>query len=297
MLTIYTAPKPFSDLADIQQRNAIRSWLQLTPKCQIILCGDDPSVIAAASELGVESMPSIRSNQFGTPLLDSVFSGAYQVAKFPLLCYINSDIILFDSFIEAINRIELKKFLAIGQRTNLDITELINFEDPLWSSNLQKAVANAGNLYSSFSIDYFVFTRNTNLHQLPPFVVGRPRWDNWFICNARKLKIRVVDITPVCQVIHQNHNYAHIPQWQGTSWNGPEADYNNELYRKLLANRKHFCNTQDSTFILKRTGLVPAFGRGYLFQRLQTSAILYPILRPLARIVKSLYLRIHKEYP
>ncbi|HHU08318.1 MAG TPA: hypothetical protein GXZ59_08260 [Clostridiaceae bacterium] len=290
MLTFFTIPKSFKDLADVQQRNAIQSWLRLTPECQIILCGDDPSVIEAASELGVESMPAIRSNEFGTPFLDSVFSQAYEQAKYSVLCYVNSDIILMESFTEAIARIKLNKFLAVGQRTDLDLTEPIDFEEPSWHSKVMELSAAKGELHSSFGIDYFVFSKNSNLHKLPPFLVGRPRWDNWFIYNARKLKTPIVDLTPVCQVIHQNHNYAHIPQWKGKSWNGPESEYNNKLYHQLFGNQKHICNTKDATNVLTDAGLKPAFTRGYLYQRLQTSALLHPILRPLARMVRSLYL-------
>lgn len=290
MLTLFSIPKPFAGLAAVQQRNAIKSWLCLSPACQIILCGDDPSVIAAASELGVESMPTVRCSEFGTPYLDSVFRQACAKARFPLLCYVNSDIILMDSFTDAIARIKLGKFLAVGQRTDLDISEPINFEDPFWGSKLLEESSARGELHSSFGIDYFAFTRNSNLHLLPPFLVGRPRWDNWFIYNARKLKTPIVDITPVCQVIHQNHNYAHIPQWKGKSWNGPETERNSELYKSLVGKTDHHCNTKDATHILTKNGLKPALTRGYLYQQLQTSALMKPILRPLARLVRALYL-------
>ena len=295
MLTIFSIPKPFKGLAAIQQKNAIRSWLMLVPKCQVILCGDDPSVIDAATELGVESIPSIRCNEFGTPFLDSAFWSSYEQARFPLLCYVNSDIILLMSIIKAIARIRLNRFLAIGQRTNLDLTEPIDFEDAAWSSKLLNQSNSNGQLLSGFFLDYFIFTKNSNLHFLPPFLVGRPRWDNWLILNARILKTPIIDLTPVCQVIHQNHNYAHIPQWKGNSWNGPESEYNNGLYTQLIGKQKHLCNTKDSNYLLTQTFLFPALGPDYLFQRLQTSAILKPMLRPLARTVKSLYLRRYRS--
>lgn len=295
MLTIFTVPKPFIGLADVQQRNAIQSWLRLTPKCQIILYGDDPSVITAASELGVESMSTIKSNEFGTPFLDSVFSNVYAQAKFPLLCYVNSDIILMNSFTDAIARIKLKKYLAIGQRTNLNLIDPINFDDPFWCSRLLDLSTTNGVLYTSFGIDYFVFTGNSNLHILPPFLVGRPLWDNWFIYNARKSNVPIVDMTPVCLIIHQKHDYAHIPQWKGKSWDGPESDWNKNLYTKLVGNASHLYNTKDASHVLKKKGLRLALNRAYLYQRLQTSAVLNPILRPIAHLVKSIYLHIQSK--
>ena len=252
-------------------------------------------MIAAALELGVESMTSIRCNEFGTPFLDSVFSQAHEQARFPILCYVNSDIILMDSFMDAVARIDMNRFLAIGQRTNLDLTDPIDFSDPAWRLALLQQCAGKGKLFSSFGIDYFVFTRNSNLHNLPPFLVGRPRWDNWFIFNARKRRVPIVDMTSVCLVIHQNHGYAHIPQWGGKSWNGPEAVWNSGLFSNLVGNTKHVFSVKDSTFLLTKKRLLPALQKGYLFQRLQTSALMFPMLRFPAKLVKFIYLKIHTK--
>lgn len=294
MLTIISIPKPFAGLAAVQQRNAIQSWLHLQPESQIILFGDDPSVIAAASELGVESTTGIKCNEFGTPYLDSVFSKAYSLAKWPILCYVNSDIILMDDLTEALATIKLKKYLAVGQRTNLDFTDAIDFSELGWQACLLELCAKTGELYTNMGIDYFIFPKTSDLHLLPPFLVGRPSWDNWFIFNALKLRVPIIDLTRVCQVIHQNHSYAHIPHGRGNSWGGPESVRNKELYHQIVGN-KYLFNISDATHVLTQNGLSPVVSATDLFHRLQTSAIYKPTLRPLAKLVKALYLQTHRS--
>ena len=56
MVTILTVPKPFKGHIDTIQRNAIKSWLKLYPKCEIILFGDDESIAKAAEEFKNEAL-------------------------------------------------------------------------------------------------------------------------------------------------------------------------------------------------------------------------------------------------
>src|SRR5207247_9696761 len=49
LLTIFSIPKPFRGHIGTIQRNAIQSWLQLSPRCEVILYGNDPGVAEAAA--------------------------------------------------------------------------------------------------------------------------------------------------------------------------------------------------------------------------------------------------------
>ena len=53
MITIFTIPKPFKGHINTIQRNAIQSWMQLKPECEIILFGDDYGVSDIAKEFGL----------------------------------------------------------------------------------------------------------------------------------------------------------------------------------------------------------------------------------------------------
>jgi len=289
VITIFSIPKPFSGLDAIHQMNAIQSWLQLKPKCEVYLCGDDPSIIDAAKSLNVKLITGIEHTKYGTPLINSVFAKVYDISSSPIICYINSDIILLNDFCQAIGRIKVNKYLALGQRTNVNLDESINFNSSDWRKDLEYLVKKTGKLYSVDGIDYFIFTRNSDLHIIPSFAVGRPRWDNWFVFNARNKHIPVIDLTRTCIAIHQNHNYAHIPQGKENSWFGPETQDNITLYNKLVGPRNRSANIHDSTQILTKRFLLPALGCNYLLSRFQRTALYRTNLQFLAVMGRKMF--------
>ena len=70
MITIFTIPKPFHEHNGVIQRNAIKSWIQLKPKCEIILFGDDDGVAEAAEKFNVTHIPFIEKNESYTVLIN-----------------------------------------------------------------------------------------------------------------------------------------------------------------------------------------------------------------------------------
>lgn len=282
MLTIFTVPKPFQGHIETIQRNAIWSWKKLSPACEIILCGNEVGCAEVAVELGVKHIPDIKCNEYGTPLLDSVFELSREYASHPLLCYVNADIILIDDFLLAVGRIPFHKFLMVGQRWNLDIQRQWDFEQSDWLPKLRGCVEDHGVLQGVGGSDYFVFPKNSELWKLPSFAVGRLGWDNWMIYNARKLKFPVVDATQDTLVIHQNHSYVHVPQRRGPSWEGPESDTN----RELAGGEQHIFTLYDATHILTRKSLKKALSKQHIKRRWYSLPILYPALYP---IMQGLY--------
>lgn len=245
MLTLFSVPKPFVGAVAVIQRNAIQSWTRLHPDCEVILCGDDDGVQEAASQFHTRHIPTICRNEYGTPLLDSAFEQVERAANYSLLCYLNADIILPRNFLSAVRSIPFQSFLMVGQRWDIDLTESLNFESDDWEDRLRKYVAAKGSLHPPTGIDYFVFRRGT-VGRLPPFAVGRPGWDNWFIYRARSLGIPVVDATRVTTVIHQNHDYTHVRKAIDDTAEGPEAGEN----RKLVGGWRHVFYIRDATHLL-----------------------------------------------
>ncbi len=283
MLTIFTIPKPFKAHIGVIQRNAIRSWTLLEPACEVVLFGDEPGTGEAAAEFGVRHVPEISRNDFGTPLLDSVFESVASTARFPIVCYVNADIVFFHDLLAAVRRIPSERFLAVGRRTNLAVTEPLDFEAVSWRSRLLERAALSGERGGVHWIDYFVFPLATGLAEILPFAVGRPEWDNWFLFNARRTGVPIVDISRVCTAVHQNHDFAHVPQGVGNTWYGPEADRNHELAVQSMKVSGHLCNIWDATHILGRRRLFPAFFLRNLHQRWYTASVLHPALRPIVR--------------
>jgi hypothetical protein len=218
LLTIFSAPKPFTDphIALIQ-RNAIRSWVELGPEVEVILVGEEDGLAQAAAELGVKYLPQVRRNASGTPLVSSMFELARQNSSSPLLACVNADILLLPDFLAA-SRLSAgvrQEFLLVGQRWDLAVHQPLDFS-PGWPLRLNAELEKSGRLHTRGGSDYFIFPRRCFM-DMPEFAIGRAGWDNWMIYSSRRHRWPCVDATESIQIIHQDHNYAHLP--------GGEAHY------------------------------------------------------------------------
>jgi hypothetical protein len=211
MLSLLAFPKPFRGHIATIQRNAISSWLRLRPQCEIFLFGNDEGTAEVAKEFGACHISEMARNEYGTPLLSDVFEKGERLANHGLLCYVNCDIILGSDFMRAVEKVSrwTQRFLMVGECWNLDLAESLAFDGPMWEENLKASVRQRGKRRGPFSIDYFVFPRGL-YQQLPPFALGRPRFDQWLIWKARHSGAAVVDATPVVTAVHQNHDYSHV---------------------------------------------------------------------------------------
>ncbi len=265
MLTIFTIPKPFREgHINIIQRNAVKSWLKLVPKCQIILFGDDEGVAEAAKEFGVLHIPNVKKTEFGTPLLDDVFNSARKLASNDFLAYVNADIIFLEgnSILRALQSVNFPSFLMSGRRWDLNMEKEINFDEPDWDKNLRDLTAKDGVLHGFSGMDYFIFPKNLQ-HNILSFAVGRPGWDSWLVYHMRASKIPVIDATEAITIIHQNHNYSHSIWGKKKRVEGPETKKN----IKLAGGPSYFCTLRDADWVLTQGGLgKPKFPRGILPQ-------------------------------
>ena len=211
-LTIFTAPKPFTvpHISTIQ-RNAIRSWQQLGENVCIILLGDDSGIQAAAEELGVLHIPDVKCNEKGTPIVSSMLDLVRARCPSSIYMIINTDIILRPETIKSIQAVNrsAEKYLLVGQRWDLAVDNELAFT-PGWEKDLQKELETHGKLHPRGGSDYFIFPDVCYL-SIPDFAIGRAGWDNWMIFEARRRNWKVVDDTRDIQVIHQNHDYRHLP--------------------------------------------------------------------------------------
>jgi hypothetical protein len=212
MITIFSNPRPFTGPFDIIQQNAIRSWKHIKPEVQIILFEDEEGTTKKiANELHVDLITDVKTNEFGTPLIDGVFEKIKEYAKFDIVAQVNADIILSNDFVKTINKVclllEKNPFLMIGRRWDLDVRKVIKFDSQgMWFQKLINRLPFKGKLHGMSGIDYWIF-RKDYLFDPPPFVVGRPGFDSWLVYKARSNKIPVIDATELITIIHQNHDY------------------------------------------------------------------------------------------
>jgi hypothetical protein len=272
-LTIFTTPKPFHGHIGIIQTNAIQSWLLLRPECEIILFGNENGTAEVAAKFGIRHIPEVECNEYGTPLISSMFKIAQDVASHQLMCYVNADIILMSDFLPAIRQIHLQPFLLIGQRWDIDLKEPIDFLNRDWEKCLRAYLAEEGTLHGISGLDYFVFPRGM-YRAIPSFAVGRPGWDNWMVYKARSLKVPVIDATKAITTVHQNHDYAYHVKGKNGVWKGPEVRQNIALTRE----GEYAFQTDYATWILTPQGMKPALTMRHLYFRLCAVPVLFPRL-------------------
>ncbi len=228
LITLFSAPKPFTDphIALIQ-RNAIKSWT-LLPDVEVILLGEETGLAEAARELGVKHIPDVARNESGTPLISSMFQLARENSNSDLLCIINADMILMPDFVEAAKQVKKQKtkFVLLSQRWDLDVTQPIEFTEG-WQNRLRSTVHGQGQLHRPAGSDFFLFPKSCYT-DVPDFAIGRAGWDNWMIYKARKEGWPVIDCTPSVMIVHQNHDYSHLPGGQAHH-TLPETDENIRL--------------------------------------------------------------------
>lgn len=245
MLTLFAVPKPFHGPFDRIQRSAIGSWMRLSPRCEVILFGDEYGTEAVAKELGVLHVPAVDRNEYGAPLLHGLFARTERLASHPHLCYVNCDIILMSDFTRSAACVARwqKRFLMVGESWNVKLRRPLAFR-PGWDGHLQKRVWKGGSPRGRGALDYFVFSRGL-YPPLPPFAVGRIGFDNWLLWKANSLKAPVVDASLSVVAVHQDHDYSHVPGGRPWTRRGEEAKRNlalagGERHLHTLVNATHW---------------------------------------------------------
>lgn len=250
MLTVFTSPKPFVGHVGIIQRNALASWMALGHGVQVLLIGDEAGAAEAAADLGIRHLPQVSRNELGTPLLSSIFALAHEAAQHTLLCYVNTDVMLLSDLLSAVSRTmeRFRRFLLVGRRWDLDIREPLRFEAG-WEETLRGRIEAQGKLHPPTGSDFFVFPKPM-FCRIPDFALGRAGWDNWMIFAGRREHVPVIDCTEAVTVVHQLHDYAHLPGNQ-PHFRLPESRRNVEM----VGGRATVFTMKDTTWRLRPVGL------------------------------------------
>jgi hypothetical protein len=249
MITVFTTPKPFRGHIDVIQRNALRSWKNLSPEIEVIVFGAEEGAAEVCAELGLRHEPHVETNSFGTKRIDWIFRRAQEIAMHNFLCYVNCDILLLSDLTQAFRRVRAahKNFLMVGRRWDTPITEPYVDFSPAAENALREFARKTGVLQPGYSVDYFLFTKGL-YSSMPPLVIGRVWWDHWLVWHARHSGADVVDVSSQVMAIHQNHDYGYHPQGAQGVWNDEQAlaNYHN------AGGRWHLFTIDDATSILEK---------------------------------------------
>jgi len=252
LITIFSTPKPFTNPhIRMIQENAITSWLHLGQDVNAMLIGEEEGVARAAEKHGIRWIRDVARNSSGTPLISSIFKVARENSTTPLLAYVNADILLTPDFVLAIRQVipQVDEFLMIGRRWDLEISRPLIISKN-WVHKMETHVTNEAKLHPAGGSDYFVYPRGC-FTAIPELVIGRAGWDNWMIYQARRQNWAVVDATPTYKVIHQQHDYSHLPDGK-PHYRHPESAEN----VRLAGGRHAIFTLADATHQLKDGKLV-----------------------------------------
>ena len=180
-----------------------------------------------------------------------------------ILTFINADIILPGNFFDEVMTVSkyFNKFLMVGHRWDMDVDDIIEFENDNAKNNFWERVKINSEKHACSGIDYFVYKRN-QWKKLPDFIIGRPGFDNWLIWKARRRLFPVIDSTESIQAIHQNHPVNQFYEIEG--------DKNKKLHNgKTL-------NILDSTYILSKSKVVRKKGQDFIIRNLHRLPSIFP---------------------
>ena len=270
LITLFSAPKGFTDARiAISQRNAIQSWKDLG-ETDILLLGDEAGLATVAREIGVRHLPQVAMNQNRVPLISSMLKLAREAGNSRFLGIINSDIILMSDFLEAVQHAASlqasqalrRGFVLVSQRWDLEVAKPLEFNNG-WEGRLRAEVHEKGKLHKPTGSDLFLFPSNC-YQEVPDFAIGRGGWDNWMIYRARKEGWPVIDMTPSVMIVHQIHDYAHLPGAK-PHYDHPDTEVNARLAGGRAATRYSILDSTDTLVngrLVRPKASFPRFERG-----------------------------------
>ena len=243
-------------------------------KCENKLCSDLERQIERNCEMSFKNLnpgaiefvriPSfvIRHNKYGLPELHSLFQYVYELyPRASTYTYVNSDLMADKSFHQTIKlvseNLKGKEFVMIGARTDV----LWN-ENWSWATDFDFAsIFKSGTIARLDAIDYFVTTRNAIRWQdVPPFVIGRPAFDNWLVnYAAQSPNVILIDVSKTLKMLHQSRK-AGLDHWESMSM-VDDRDFNRRMgrggYHTGYINIAR-CYTKHSFFYMRLAGYCKA---------------------------------------
>jgi len=265
MVTIFAIPKPFEGQFAVIQRNAIQSWTLLRPRPEVLLFGDEKGTEEICQELGCRHVRAVARNEYGTPLINDMFEQAQRLATHPCVCYVNADIILLSDFAAAGAQAMpwRPRFLMIGRRWDLDLSQPLDFSRADWEQRLRAVVRERGVERDAWPVDYFFFPSGC-FPEVPPFAIGRYSWDSWLVWKARTTGIPLLDASAVVLAVHQNHATLHHPGLREGILESDEAKKNFQL----AGGHQHLGRIDDASYLLTPSGIRRNFSLDHWARRL-----------------------------
>lgn len=276
VITFFSVPKAFKWHIGIIQTNAIKSWVRLKPKPEIILLGDAEGTKEICKQLGLIHISLSSTSQEETaPFVNDIFYKAMQGASSNFLCMVNTDIILFQDIIKTFELIthSFHRFLMISSRYNMDVEKLLDMDDETFLKSFRRQALEKKDMYPAGGTDFFIFPKRL-YSSIPPFLLGRGYWDNWLMAEARRLNAPIIDVTYDVVALHQNHDYTHIPKMQKGDKNLDNVLRTKQGHHNLFlaGGQKNVYTNYDADYIVQRHTIISTLHPLFIWRILKAKA-------------------------
>lgn len=206
---IVSVIKPINTVEDARaQESAISSWLKTfhVPKIYLIT-RHEPSINILYSRfhshrIQIQFIRNAHEGIHEIPLFSSVLHIAQNIADSGVVVLLNSDI-----------HLSKRTFLTVRHVQGIVRRRRWHQKWFICSSrfDVDPATSEGKRLHTFGGVDFFAWPAGIQfLHgnHLPPFIWGRPRYDNWLLNQVIQDKlVQVIDVTEAAQIVHINHKH------------------------------------------------------------------------------------------
>ena len=284
-MILFSSPKPFRPDTEAVQRSAIRSWRAAFPEAKIFLFGRGKALAETCREEEVALGGALEDGPQGGEIITSMFRQVSDRFSGQAILYLNSDIFLKPTAQESLQPILERPgpWIASTRRWCLPRFEGGVLGGSQWDSFWEKSSLQ-GRYGEACALDLFLM-RDFPLEKMPPFLIGHQGWDNWLLFHARMRDLPVIDLSPVLQAVHCDHDYAYASQnTRIDRRDGPLEEYN----MGLLGKDSHRFHLGHATHELSEEGLRPTTGWAPRLRSFELWRIRHPVHDWWVRILKSM---------
>jgi len=284
---LFTSPKPRQANTEGVQISAFRSWRRIFPKARILLFGDGATWESFAREEGLELVCPLPSGAEGGEVIQFLFEKVSVLAGDEIAMYLNSDILLDQSALTAVARLESLPgpWLASARRCCLpEWAGPALKEDEEWQRFYQRAREESV-WGPACAMDMFLF-RGLSFEAMPPFLIGHGGWDNWMIYHARSQNISVIDVSAAMRIIHYDHDYSYAAGNQNFKQR-PQARENVNLH--LIGGEAKLFHLGHATHELRFGTVSPRAGWALRHRNMELWRLLHPEHEWWIRILRRLF--------
>ena len=142
------------------------------------------------------------------PVLKSMFLDAYKKFDSTFYGYVNADILFNKGIIDTLRTIRSSRFfkgkkriLISGRRVDLEL-EKLGVKEISTPQEVEDLV-HKGSLSYGYAEDFFITTATYPWEFIPDLVIGRPKYDNFFVYMSRLHNVLVIDASWTVIALHQ----------------------------------------------------------------------------------------------